>query len=287
MKTYTVAHSPDADDIFMYYAIKFGWVGDRKYKFLNKAEDIETLNKKTLANIYDVSAISFGAYPFLKDEYALLRTAISFGYGYGPKLVKLKGKKLKPNFKVALSGEYTTNALIFKIYYPKARIVYKNFLEIEEAVLSGEVDAGVLIHESILTYNENLEVEKELWDIWVELAGNRPLPLGGMAIRRSIPLLDAINIEEILTKAVDIANRHKTLLAKMLIERNLVRVDDKTLDKYLSLYANDKSITLDEEQIESINKLYEIGHKAQLLPYMKDVREYMIPKEYKRLRFEA
>jgi len=287
VKTYTVAHSPDADDIFMYYAIKFGWIGDRKYNFKNIAEDIETLNKKTLANIYDVSAISFGAYPFLKDEYALLKTAISFGYGYGPKLVKLKGKKLKPNFKVALSGEYTTNALIFKIYYPKARIIYKNFLEIEDAVLNGEVDAGVLIHESILTYNENLEVEKELWDIWVELAGNRPLPLGGMAIRRSIPILDAINIEEILIKAVDVANKHKNLLAKMLIERNLVRVDDKTLDKYLSLYANDKSIILDEEQIEAINKLYEIGHKAGLLPYMKDVKEYMIPKEYKRLRFET
>ncbi|WP_457562300.1 MqnA/MqnD/SBP family protein, partial [Caminibacter pacificus] len=98
MKEYTIAHSPDADDIFMYYAIKFGWIGDKKYKFQNIAEDIETLNQKTLKNIYDVSAISFGAYPFLKDEYALLKTAISFGYGYGPKLVKLKGKKLKRNF---------------------------------------------------------------------------------------------------------------------------------------------------------------------------------------------
>jgi 1,4-dihydroxy-6-naphthoate synthase len=285
MKNYTVAHSPDADDIFMYYAIKFGWVGSKKYNFKNIAEDIETLNQKTLQNIYDVSAISFGAYPFLKEEYALLKTAVSFGYGYGPKLVKLKGKKLKPNFKVALSGKYTTNALIFKIYYPKARIVYKNFLDIEKAVLEGEVDAGVLIHESILTFDERLEVEKELWDIWVELAGNRPLPLGGMAIRRSLPLLDAIEIEEILTKAVDVANRHKNLLAKMLIERNLVRVDDKTLDKYLSLYANDKSITLDEEQIDAINKLYEIGYKANLLPCIKDIREYMIPKEYKEIRF--
>jgi len=205
MKIYTIAHSPDADDIFMYYAIKFGWVGDKKYKFLNTAEDIETLNQKTLNNIYDVSAISFGVYPFIKDEYALLQTAISFGYGYGPKLVKLKGKKLKLNFKVALSGEHTTNALIFKIAYPKARIVYKNFLEIENATLCGEVDAGVLIHESILTFDEKLEVEKELWDIWIDLAGNRPLPLGGMAIRRSIPLLDAIKIENILTKAVEVA----------------------------------------------------------------------------------
>ena len=286
MKKYIVAHSPDADDIFMYYAIKFGWIGDKKYKFTNIAEDIETLNQKTLQNIYDVSAISFGAYPFMKDEYALLKTAVSFGYGYGPKLVKLKGKKLKPNFKVALSGKYTTNALIFKIYYPKARIIYKNFLEIEQAILNGEVDAGVLIHESILTFDEKLEVEKELWDIWVSLAGEMPLPLGGMAIRRSIPLIDAINIEEILTKAVRVANSHKNLLAKMLIERNLVRVDDKTLDKYLSLYANDKSITLDDDQINAINKLYEIGYKAGLLPCMKDVREYMIPSEYKKARYE-
>ena len=288
MKKYSLAHSPDADDIFMYYAIKFGWISTKNknynYKFENIAEDIETLNQKTLKNIYDVSAISFGAYPFLKDEYALLRTAVSFGYGYGPKLVKLKDKKLKPNFKVALSGKYTTNALIFKIAYPKARIIYKNFLEIEKAVLDGEVDAGVLIHESILTFDERLEVEKELWDIWQNLACNLPLPLGGMAIRRSIPLIDAINIEEILTKAVNIANRHKNLLSKMLLERNLVRVNDKTLNKYLSLYANEKSVSLDEEQINAINKLYEIGYKHNLIPCMKDIREYMIPKEYKILR---
>ena len=295
MKHYKIAHSPDADDIFMYYAVKFGWVTDScqvsgskfqvKYNFKNVAEDIEMLNQKALKNIYDVTAISFGVYPFIKNEYALLRTAISFGYGYGPKLVKLKGKKLKPNFKVALSGEYTTNALIFKIAYPKARIIYKNFLEIENAVLSGEVDAGVLIHESILTFNEELEVEKELWDIWTSLAGDIPLPLGGMAIRRSIPLLSAIEIEEILTKAIKVANKHKNILAKMLIERNLVRVDDKILDKYLSLYANDKSIELNDEQLNAINKLYEIGHKANLLPKINDIRNYLIPKEYKNLRF--
>ena len=294
MKTFTVAHSPDADDIFMYYAIKFGWIDTSskfevpsfEYNLKNKAEDIESLNQKALKNIYDISAISFGVYPFIKNEYALLKTAVSFGYGYGPKLIKLKGKKLKRNFKVALSGEYTTNALIFKIAYPNARIVYKNFLEIEKAVLSGEVDAGVLIHESILTFDERLEVEKELWDIWVDLAGELPLPLGGMAIRRSLTLIDAINLEEILTKAVKIAHNHKNILAKMLIERNLVRVNDKTLDKYLNLYANDKSIELDEEQIKAINKLYEIGYKHNLLPHMEDIRKYMIPREYKELRME-
>jgi len=284
LKKINLAHSPDADDIFMYYAIKFGWVSS-DYDFLNKADDIETLNQQTLAGVWDVSAISFGLYPHISNDYALLRCAVSFGEGYGPKLIKLKGKKLKRNFKVALSGKYTTNALIFRLKYPEARIKYYNFLEIEKAVLDGEVDAGVLIHESILNYDERLEVEAEIWDIWNDLnKENLPLPLGGMAIRRSIPLLDAINIEEILTKAVKIGNTHKNLLSKMLIERNLVRVDSETLKKYLSLYANDESIALSDIQLKAINKLFELGFNAGFYPELIDAKENLIPKEYKKVR---
>ena len=285
MKNIKLAHSPDADDIFMYYAIKFGWVSS-DYNFLNKADDIETLNVQTLNNLWDVSAISFALYPHIANEYALLRTAVSFGNGYGPKLIKLKNKKLKRNFKVALSGKYTTNALIFRLKYPDARIKYYNFLDIEKAVLDGEVDAGVLIHESILTYDDKLEVEAEIWDIWSELnKENLPLPLGGMAIRRSIPLLDAIEIENILTKAVDVANTHKNLLSKMLIERNLVRVDSDTLQKYLSLYANDDSISMNETQLKAINKLFELGYNGGFYDKLIDVNESLIPKEYKEVRF--
>jgi 1,4-dihydroxy-6-naphthoate synthase len=284
LKQINLAHSPDADDIFMYYAIKFGWISS-DYNFKNTADDIETLNQQTLAGIWDVSAISFALYPHIAQEYALLRTAVSFGEGYGPKLIKLKDKKLKRNFKVALSGKYTTNALIFRLKYPEARIKYYNFLEIEKAVLDGEVDAGVLIHESILNYDERLEVESEIWDIWSELnKENLPLPLGGMAIRRSIPLLDAINIEEVLTKAVKVGNTHKELLSKMLIERNLVRVDSETLKKYLSLYANNESITLSEIQLKAINKLFELGFNAGFYPELIDVNECLIPKEYKKVR---
>ena len=214
MNNITVAHSPDADDIFMYYAIKFGWVNLKDTNFDNLALDIETLNQATLKGEYDICAISFALYPFVKDDFALLRTAVSFGDGYGPKLVKQKDKQLKRNFKVALSGKYTTNALLFKIKYPDARITYMNFLDIEQAVLDGEVDAGVLIHESILTYDQNLEVEAELWDIWQELAGKElPLPLGGMCLRRSIPLNKAIDYEETLIKAVKVANDNKFLLS--------------------------------------------------------------------------
>ena len=234
MKNISVAHSPDADDIFMYYAIKFGWLTPKDAKFENIAADIETLNQATLKGEYDICAISFALYPFIKDDYALLKTAVSFGEGYGPKLIKRKGTKLKRNFKVALSGEFTTNALLFKIAYPNARISYMNFLDIEKAVLDGTVDAGVLIHESILTYDQELEVEREMWDVWVELSGGGlPLPLGGMCLRRSIPIHSAIDYENTLIKAVEVANKNRKVLAPMLLEKGLIRVDAQTLDKYL------------------------------------------------------
>jgi len=280
-----IAHSPDADDIFMYYAIKFGWVGMDGVKFENIAEDIQTLNEKALAGMYEIAAISFALYPHIRDEYALLRTAVSFGDGYGPKIIKKKGAKLKRNFKVALSGTHTTNAMLFRIAYPDARITYMNFLEIEEAVLSGKVDAGVLIHESILTYDSELEVEREMWDIWQELSGGGlPLPLGGMAIMRSIPLNKAIEYEATLTKAVRVAREHKTKLSEMLLERNLVRIDAPTLDKYLELYANDDSVSLSELQYKAINKLFEIGYKHGFYDALVRAEDFVIPTEYKELR---
>ena len=134
MSKIIVAHSPDADDIFMYYAIYFGWVGSKRNRFENLALDIESLNEGAIDSKYLISAISFGLYPFIRNNYALLNTAMSFGNGYGPKLIKKKGKILKNNFKVALSGKWTTNAMIFKMKYKDARIVYKNFLEIEQSV---------------------------------------------------------------------------------------------------------------------------------------------------------
>lgn len=285
MREISVAHSPDADDIFMYYAIKFGWVTPTDTVFTNIAADIETLNQATLKGEYDICAISFGVYPFVKDDYALLKTAVSFGDGYGPKLMKRKGTKLKRNFKVALSGEFTTNGLLFKIAYPEARITYMNFLEIEDAVRNGEVDAGVLIHESILTYSDELEVEREMWDIWQSLAGkDLPLPLGGMCIRRSIPLNRAIDYENTLVKAVRVANSNRKVLAPMLLEKGLIRVDAPTLDKYLDLYANDDSIELSEVQYKALDKLFELGYKHGHYENLIRAKDFLIPSEYAELR---
>jgi 1,4-dihydroxy-6-naphthoate synthase len=161
-----------------------------------------------------------------------------------------------------------------------------NFLEIEDAVLEGKVDAGVLIHESILTYNDALEVEREMWDIWQELAGEElPLPLGGMAIRRSLPLTKAIAYEQTLTKAVHVAREHKDRLSKMLLERDLVRIDAPTLDKYLELYANDESISLSPIQYKAIDKLFELGFKNGFYDTLVKVEDYLIPTEYQELRY--
>lgn len=286
MKDIIVAHSPDADDIFMYMAIKFGWIDTLNFRFKNVAADIETLNLAALNGEYDISAISFGLYPKIYQDYSLLRCAVSFGQGYGPKVIKRKDKVLKKNFKVALSGENTTNAILFRIYYPDAIVVYKNFLDIESAVLNGEVDAGVLIHESILKFSDELCVEKEMWDIWLELAKEElPLPLGGMALRRSMPLTDAIECENILTKAVFVADKNKHILSNMLIDRSLVRVDDENLKKYLNLYANANSISMDAIQLKAVDRLFELGYNHGF--YCCKIKSFdnLIPIEYQNFRF--
>ena len=282
----SVARSPDADDLFMYYAIHFGWVDSTQTCFSSCAKDIQTLNEATLRGEYDISAISFALYPLVCDDYALLRTGVSFGNGYGPKLIKKRTTTLKKDFKVALSGAHTTNALLFKLAYPHARVVYKNFLDIESSVLSGEVHAGVLIHESILEYDENLIVEAELWDIWCDLnKRDLPLPLGGMALRRSLPLTLALECESTLTKAVEIAVRNKPLLSRMLLERNLIRVDSAKLETYLNLYANADSITLSDVQIEALDVLFRLGFDAGLYPQLIEANQYMLPCEYLTQRY--
>ena len=275
-KNISVAHSPDADDIFMYAAIAFGWASDERLKLSAKADDIESLNLSCLKGVYDVCAISFGLYPHISSDYALLDTATSFGRGYGPKLIVKKDTVLKRNFKVALSGKHTSNA----------RAVYMNFLEIEKAVLSGQVDAGVLIHESILDFSDELRVERELWDIWCELAGTEklPLPLGGMAIRRSLPLNDAIATQNLLKKAVILARAHKNTLSAMLLERGVLRVDDKNLAKYLELYANDESIELSEIQLAALDKFFELGYTHGFYSQKIKTSDYLVPSEYLDIR---
>jgi 1,4-dihydroxy-6-naphthoate synthase len=160
-----------------------------------------------------------------------------------------------------------------------------DFLEIEDAVVSGKVDAGVLIHESILDFDKSLTVEKEIWDIWVELAGeDLPLPLGGMALRRSLPLTRAIELETILIEGVKVANERKEELCAKLESEHLVRISDKMLEKYLEMYASNTSIELSKIQLKALDTLYEIGFKHGFWEAPLQTENYLIPKEYSVLR---
>ena len=175
-------------------------------------------------------------------------------------------------------------------------------------MLNGEVDAGVLIHESILDFSDELEVECEIWDIWRNLSNDiakesfakdleglwesndlnknecLPLPLGGMALRRSLPLNRAIEVESTLTKAVQIATNNKPLLCSMLLGRDLIRVDAKKLDTYLNLYANAESISLSKKQILALNVLFALGYKHGRYDKAIRAEEFFIPREYVDLR---
>jgi 1,4-dihydroxy-6-naphthoate synthase len=171
--------------------------------------------------------------------------------------------------------------MLFRLYYPDARPVYMDFLEIEQAVVDGKVDAGVLIHESILDFDASLEVEKEIWDIWVELAGEGlPLPLGGMAIRRSLPLNRAIEIEQILIDGVKIANERKEELCNKLENDDLVRISDEMLTQYLDMYASNESVELSKLQLTALDKLYQIGFEHGMWETPIKTEDYLIPREY-------
>jgi 1,4-dihydroxy-6-naphthoate synthase len=269
----------------MFYAIAFGWINSGDIAIDHIAADIETLNEAAMIGKYEVAAISFALYPLIWREQALLRTAASFGRGYGPKLIRRKNKPLKRDFKAALSGARTTNAMLFRLAYPHARPIYKNFLEIESAVLSGEADAGVLIHESILDFSEELVAEAEIWDIWRELAkDDLPLPLGAMCLSRSLPLNRAIEMENILSKAVRTAVDHKAALGRMLLDRALVRVDQTKLDKYLSLYANEDSATFSDSCKAAIETLFKIGYDRGIYKEFVSLDKALIPIEYAALR---
>lgn len=282
---YSVAHSPDADDIFMFYALKFGWLGE-EFLLKNTALDIQTLNLAALRMEHEITAISFALYPKIRQNYALLRTAMSFGRGYGPKIVKKRGQILKKRFKVALSGQHTSNALIFRLHFPDARPIFVNFLDIEATVLRGEADCGVIIHENILNFSKDLIVHAELWDLWRDMAGDLPLPLGGMAMLRSVPLARAIRLEKLLQNAILCAQKSGQILKNMLLERGLLRVSGDDLQNYLDMYANTSSVALDPEHIAALDKMFLLGYDAKIYDAKISAEDFLIPREYENLRYK-
>jgi 1,4-dihydroxy-6-naphthoate synthase len=263
----TLAHSPDSDDAFMFYALATRKIGVRDLSFTHCLEDIESLNRKALEGVYDITAISFHAYPYLEDKYLLLPSGASFGDRYGPLVVSrarsysdsLKGKR------VAIPGKMTTAYLALQLYEPDVDAVVTPFDKILDTVARGEADAGVVIHEGQLTYaGSGLRKVMDLGEWWYQET-KLPLPLGGNAIRKTLDSHTQRAVAALLKESIQysLSHRDEALSYAQQFSRGL---DAATADRFVSMYVNDW--TLDYGQIgrHAVQELLDRGFQKGILP---------------------
>ena len=264
----SIAHSPDSDDAFMFYGLATNKVRVPGYRFSHTLCDIETLNQRAQNEaFYDVTAISFHAYPYLQQSYALMGCGGSVGEGYGPMVVS--SKRLAPEdlgkIKLAVPGTLTTAYLALKIFNPALETVVVPFDRIIPEILAGNFDAGLIIHEGQLTYSSSgLYKVLDLGVWWRETTG-LVLPLGGNAIRRSLGK-DSMRI---VTKAVKdsiqhaLDHREQALEYAMQFARDL---DSRLADRFVGMYVNDRTLDYGADGRQAIVKLLELGHERGIIP---------------------
>ncbi len=269
----TIAHSPDSDDAFMFYGLATNKVRVPGYKFTHTLTDIETLNHRAIDEaFYDVTAISFHAYPYLQDRYTLMPCGGSVGEGYGPMIVasrKLTSAELLKT-RIAVPGTLTTAYLTLKLFAPEIETAVVPFDRIIPAVLAGEFDAGLIIHEGQLTYaNEGLHKLLDLGVWWGEQTG-LPLPLGGNAIRRSLGpevlATTTIALRDSIQHALD--HREEALTYAMQFARDL---DPALANRFVGMYVNDRTLDYGADGREAIRRILEMGHERGIIPIKAEV----------------
>jgi 1,4-dihydroxy-6-naphthoate synthase len=273
LREISIAHSPDSDDAFMFYGLATNKVRVPGYKFTHTLTDIETLNHRAINEaFYDVTAISFHAYPYLQDKYTLMACGGSVGEGYGPMIVSSR-KLTLPQVKktrVAVPGTLTTAYLTLKLFAPEIETAVVPFDKIIPAVVAGEFDAGLIIHEGQLTYaNDGLIKLLDLGQWWREQTG-LPLPLGGNAVRRSLgpaTLLTTTNaLRDSIQHALD--NREAALEYAMQFARDL---DPTLANRFVGMYVNERTLNYGEEGREAIRKLLDVGFERGIIPHRANV----------------
>ncbi len=264
----TVAHSPDSDDAFMFYGLATNKVRVPGLKFTHTLTDIETLNRKALECFYDVTAISFHAYPYLQDKYALMPSGGSVGEGYGPMIVSPKPLTLDEvrQVKIAVPGTMTTAYLSLKLFAPEVETEVVPFDQIIPQVLAGKFEAGLIIHEGQLTYSRSgLHKILDMGKWWRDLTG-LPLPLGGNAIKRSLgPELMAsvcVALRDSIQYALD--NRAEALEYAMQFARDL---DVQSADKFVGMYVNERTLDYGADGRDAVAKLLDMGFEKGIIPH--------------------
>jgi 1,4-dihydroxy-6-naphthoate synthase len=262
-----IAHSPDSDDAFMFYGLASGQVPSDGFEIEHVLADIETLNRAAFDGTYEITAVSFHAYAHLTDRYILLPHGASMGDRYGPIVVARKnGPSSLDGVRVAVPGELTTAFLALRLFYPDLQHVVVPFDQIQEQVASGEVAAGLLIHEGQLTYEDDgLKKIVDLGEWWADTTRGLPLPLGGNVIRRDLGATAISTLSKLLHDSIAYALEHRPEAVEyaMRFGRGLDRV--KT-DQFVGMYVNGLTLDYGERGREAVYRLLGDAQRAGLLP---------------------
>jgi 1,4-dihydroxy-6-naphthoate synthase len=268
--TLTLAHSPDADDAFMFFALAERRIdtGDRRY--VHELADIETLNQRALRGELDVTAVSFHAYAYLADQYLLLPSGGSVGDRYGPRLVSQRPRPQDPRAalrgrRIAIPGRLTTAALVLRLYQPDFEPVLAPFDRIEEGVLAGDADAGLLIHEGQLTYAaRGLHLWDDLGEWWHGETG-LPLPLGGNVVKRSLGdgVVRGVAADLRASIAYGLSHREEALRYALRYARGL---DTPQADEFVGMYVNHFTLDYGARGRTAVRTLLQRAFRAGIVP---------------------
>jgi 1,4-dihydroxy-6-naphthoate synthase len=271
-RTIRVAHSPDSDDAFMFYALSQERIDTGNLRFVHELSDIESLNRRALTGELEVSAVSIHAYAYIADRYALLSSGSSMGDRYGPRWVAreeilrgdLKGKT------IAVPGEWTTAFLALKLYEPEAEHVVVPFDEIMAFVARGEADVGLLIHEGQLTHqSEGFHLIEDLGEWWYGETG-LPLPLGGNVVRRDLGEETVSEVARLIKASIQYAldHREEALAYALGYARDL---PPELADRFVSMYVNEWTVDYGETGRRAVRTLLSRGYEAGIIPHEVEV----------------
>jgi 1,4-dihydroxy-6-naphthoate synthase len=274
LRTISLAHSPDSDDAFMFYALATHKLETGGIEFDHVLKDIQTLNEEARKGTYDVTAISFHAYAYVADKYALLPHGASIGDNYGPILVS--NDELDPsalsNLTIAVPGTLTSAFLALRIFNPDFKYEVVPFDQIIEAVNKGQCDAGLLIHEGQLFYH-NLGLHKvlDLGEWWHEHTGGLPLPMGGNAIRRDLGPELIAEVSALLHESIrySLDHREDALQYALQFARDM---DPALADRFVGMWVNELTLDYGERGRAAVRRLLSEGYERGIIPHEVDVQ---------------
>ena len=272
-QTITVAHSPDSDDAFMFYALATNKLDTGEIQFEHVLQDIQTLNEEATRGTYEVTAISFHAYAYVADKYFLLPHGASIGDNYGPVLVSRQPATPAevPNLKIAVPGTLTSAFLALRLFNPNIQYEVLPFDKIIEAVQNGTCDAGLLIHEGQLFYDTmGLHKILDLGEWWHEKTG-LPLPMGGNAIRRDLDPEIIHHVSQYLRDSINYSLEHRedALQYAMQFARDM---DPELTDRFIAMWVNSLTLDYGERGREAVRRLLADGYSCGIIPHSVDVQ---------------